>query len=179
MTLGGRTLAVGSHVLPAHNHANFVSGLPGNDRAEYQCFSLTEVFTIELVDEPAVILVVVDTHARTEGIAERTADGCHDVGVQPPVTIRVAVNRSACREFQLIGRAPGVDQDRAAGDVTAKQHALRSAQHLDALDIGHVDDDAHVLTLVHAIDEYAYGRIDGWNCAVDAEAPDRKIGGAA
>ena len=77
-----------------------------------------------------------------------------------------------------VGIAAFVDQHRVPGDIAAEQQALRAAQNFHRLQVQHVHHDAVVDAQINAVDENAYGWVDGRDRARHAKAANRKVGDA-
>ena len=123
------------------------------------------------VSQPAVVVVIDSKLAGEHAFHDRPGD--RQVGN----VVRSLLSRQPPAHLERVARRLGPQQHRAARHVASEQHALRAAQHFDALDIETVEQDAGVDAHVDAVHEHADGRINGGNGAVDSKAANGEIGG--
>ena len=118
----------------------------------------TMVRSIEQVGEIARIVIVIGPQFEQQRVFDQWA-GYHatDSGVRAATAAiqQRAFNRRTDFALEFFGRVAGVDQHRAAGDIAAKQHALRTAQDLHAVEIEQVEHHAAVEAQIDAVDEHA------------------------
>ena len=76
---------------------------------------------------------------------------------------------------ELLGGLARAQQGGAAGDVTAEKGALGPAKDFHGFQIEAVEDYARGNAVVHAVDEYAHGRVVGEYGAGDAHATDEEV----
>ena len=123
MVLSRGSVAVEILIFIAERQAQAVRGLPGDDRPQHQRVLHAERLAGMLVLEPALILIGIDREAGAERLGQRGVERARDVDVGRFAT---AFHRGAQRGFVAVSRRSGVEQDRPAHDVTAKQDALRA-----------------------------------------------------
>ena len=126
--------------------------------------SLVDVF------EVAVVLVVEDRNLGGQPVFEQGAlDRRRDIRL---LFIRLA-DAYFRPEFPV--RARISQQHRSARDVATEQQTLGPTQNFYALQVEGIEDDPVSRAQEDAIDEYADGRVDRGDRAVDALAADREV----
>ena len=170
MVLCYRPLTVGFQVLPAQRYFHVLVGLKCQYRPEDGRFRLPKIFAVGQVHEPAIVIVTVKTDPGPNGVTDGPGNAGHRVSTGAAVSIRVAIDSYPSSKFKLVRWPLGIDQHSAAGHVAAEQRALRATQYFDAVNVKHVQDDSGVLTNIDPVDKDTYGRVDGRDRRVDAQA---------
>ena len=160
--LARRSIAIALEIVDFAGHCQ-VAETAFQCAAENLCFRCTVVGVVEQVGEVTFILVVIRAQFEQQRIFDNRAGDYTADGVVRAAAAAVGERTvNSCTEFALefFGRVAGVQQNRAAGYVAAKQHALRTAQDFHAVEVEQIEHDAAVEAEVYAIDEHADGRID-------------------
>ncbi len=128
----------------------------------------------QIIDRSVALAVIIAELQRKPGVAEFAGveQRLHHIFVE----LAVADLQLAPELLRRLGRD---EVDRAAGGVAAVKRALRTAQHLDAFEIHHVEQRPRRTADDDAIDIEANGRIGGQDRIIvdDAADRDRGIGG--
>ena len=176
MVLGRGSVTVEVLIFIAERQAQRIRGLPGDNRSEHQRVLHAERLPGMFIFEPALILIGIHGEAGSQGLGQRSVQRARDIDVG---RLAPAFHCATHRGFVAVGRRSGVEQDRAANDVTAEQHALRAAQDLDRLQVEGVVQHRRIRAHIHTVDEYADRRVDARNRTVDAQTANGEVRDAA
>src|SRR5262245_42251428 len=138
-------------------------GRPDDHRPDKAGAPCSEAATIELVLEPARIVVVVSSYFRAQARADGAFYG------ESEDFLRTRFNAYTPARGKLVAGAARIDQYGAARRVVTEKGGLRTAQDFHILDIVHVQCGSDRLPEVNAIDKHADGWLDRWNSRVDAK----------
>ena len=174
--LTGRPVGVDALVFVAQRQVHGLGHAPVHDRAQHQRVLCAERPPVAPVLEPALVLIGIHREARRHPLGQWRVErgGREEVG-----RLAAALHRTAHGRLVPVGRGFGVEQDGAADHVAAEQHALRPAQHFDAVQVEGVVQHDRARAHVDPIDEHADRRVDGRYGTVHAHAADGEIRGAA